>query len=158
MRIVDFLRPEDVLPDLAGETEEEVLSELARPLSRHGLDAQEVREILLRREHLGSTGIGDGVAVPHGMLPLGFAAEPPGLYASFGRSKTGIDFKALDGKPTRFFFALLVAESGSGLHLQALASVSRIFRNAAFREAILDAKDAAEIYRRIAEADAADRA
>lgn len=158
MRIVEFLRPEDVVPELYGENPDEVLAELSRPFSRHGLDPQQVLEILLRREGLGSTGIGDGVAVPHGMLPLGISAPPPGLFGAFGRSRSGIDFKALDGKPTRFFFALVVAESGSGPHLRALAAVSRIFRSAPFREAILDSKDAAEIYRRIVEADAADNA
>jgi len=149
MRIAEFLHPEDVLDHLYGETAEEVLAELCRPLARYGPDRQELLEILLRRERLGSTGVGEGVAIPHGTF-----AGPPALLASFGRSVAGIDFGALDKKPTRFFFTLLVAESSAGPHLKALARVSRIFQNPALREAVLDARDAPAIYRLITEADA----
>ncbi|HTP25862.1 MAG TPA: PTS sugar transporter subunit IIA [Anaeromyxobacteraceae bacterium] len=153
MKIIEFLPPEDIVADLGGQTAEEVLAELCRPLARHGFDCEQLLEILLRREGLGSTGIGEGIAIPHGMLP-----SSRGLFASFGRSKAGIDFNAIDGKPTRFFFTLFVGEGSAGPHLKALARISRIFRDSAFREKILDAKGSAEIFRLIAEADAHDSA
>jgi nitrogen PTS system EIIA component len=151
MRIVEFLQPDAVIADLGGEATEEVLAELCRPLARHGQDSQELLEILLQREKLGSTGIGDGVAIPHGMFP-----GTSGLFASFGRSKMGIDFNAIDGKPVRYFFTLFVAKDAAGPHLQALARVSRVFKNPALREHIFDAKDASGIYRLIDGADAKD--
>jgi PTS system nitrogen regulatory IIA component len=69
--------------------------------------------------------------------------------ASFGRSKSGVDFKAIDGKPTYLFFTLFAPENSAGAHLKALARISRIFKSPAFRESILKAKDAAEIFRLI---------
>jgi nitrogen PTS system EIIA component len=151
MRIVEFLRPEDIVADLAVQTAEEVLAELCQRVAPHGFDREELLQILLRREKLGSTGIGDGVAIPHGKV-----AGRTGLFASFGRSKSGVDFNAVDGKPCRFFFVLFVSESSVGSHLDVLARTSRMFREPAFREAMFDAKDSAEIYRLIAEADAQD--
>ena len=151
MRIVEFLRPDAVIADLAGQSTEEVLAELCRPLAQHGQDSQALLEILLERETLGSTGIGDGVAIPHGMFP-----GTSGLLASFGRSRMGVDFNAIDRKPVRYFFTLFVAKEAAGPHLQALARVSRVFKNPALREAIFDAKDAPAIYRLINEADAKD--
>jgi len=149
MRISEFLCADAVIADLRGASPAEVLAELCRPLAREGLDAKQLLEILMRRERLGSTGVGDGFAIPHGTY-----GGPSRFLASFGRSRRGIEFNALDGKPTRFFFALFVSQSSAGPHLQALARVSRIFMNPAFREAVLDAHAAADIYRLILEADA----
>jgi len=149
MRIVEFLKPEAVVAHLSGQTPEEVLKELCQPFARMGLDSRQLLEILLQREKLGSTAVGDSVAIPHGRYP-----GTEGLLASFGRSKPGIAFGAADGKPTRFFVTLLVAEDCVGPHLQALARISQVFKRPALREALFDAKDSAEIYRLIAQADA----
>jgi PTS system nitrogen regulatory IIA component len=73
----------------------------------------------------------------------------PGLMASFGRSVPGVDYRAIDGKPTHLFFALFAPENSAGAHLKALARISRIFKTPAFREAILKAPSAEEIYRLI---------
>ena len=114
----------------------------------HQVDAQRLLETLLDREKLGSTGIGEGVAIPHGKVP-----GLPGLMASFGRA-------AGDGLPrhrraaTHLFFALFAPENSAGAHLKALARISRISKNPAFRDAILKASDAAEIYRLIEAEDA----
>ncbi len=131
--------------DLSGGNASAVLTELCKPLATaRRLDAQRLQEVLVEREKLGSTGIGDGVAIPHGKVP-----GLPSLVASFGRSKAGVDFKAIDGKPSFLFFALFAPENSAGAHLKALARISRIFKSPAFRESILKAADAAEIYRLI---------
>jgi PTS system nitrogen regulatory IIA component len=145
MKIVEFLQPGAVLDDLAGTNGPAVLAELSRPLAAtHQADAQRLLETLLEREKLGSTGIGDGVAIPHGKV-----SGLPTLMASFGRSRSGVDFKAIDGKPTYLFFTLFAPENSAGAHLKALARISRIFKNPAFRESIMKAADAAEIFRLI---------
>ena len=150
MKIVEFLRPEAVIANLAGQNGPAVLAELCRPLaSVPRADPQRLVETLLDREKLGSTGIGEGVAIPHGKVP-----GLPGLLASFGRSVPGIDFRAIDGRPTHLFFALFAPENSAGAHLKALARISRIFKNPAFRETLLKASSADEIYRLIEAEDA----
>jgi PTS system nitrogen regulatory IIA component len=145
VKIQDFLQPQAVLADLTGRTAAEVLAELCRPVAQaHGLDAARLVQVLLEREKLGSTGVGDGVAIPHGKLP-----GLPALVATFGRSRQGVEFRAADGKPARLFFALFAPENSAGAHLKALSRVSRIFRMPAFREAILAAPSAEEIHRLI---------
>jgi PTS system nitrogen regulatory IIA component len=150
MKIVEFLRPDAVIASLSGQTGQAVLAELCRPLAAsQKADGQRLLETLLDREKLGSTGIGEGVAIPHGKV-----STLPGLMASFGRSAGGVDFRAIDGKPTHLFFALFAPENSAGAHLKALARISRIFKNPAFRDAILNAPDAVEIYRLIEAEDA----
>ena len=150
MKIVEFLRPEAVIASLSGQTAQAVLAELCRPLiATARADGQKLLETLLEREKLGSTGIGEGVAIPHGKV-----AGLPGLLASFGRSERGVDFRAIDGKPTHLFFSLFAPENSAGAHLKALARISRIFKNPAFRDAILKAPGAEEIFRLIEAEDA----
>ena len=150
MKIVEFLRSDCVIDNLAGRTGAAVLSELCRPLAQgQKVDGQKLLDTLLEREKLGSTGIGDGVAIPHGKV-----SGLPALLASFGRSVEGVDFRAIDGRPTNLFFALFAPENSAGAHLKALARISRIFKNATFRESIMKASDAAEIFRLIEAEDA----
>jgi PTS system nitrogen regulatory IIA component len=150
MKIVEFLRFDAVIANLSGATGPAVLAELCRPLAAAcKMDSQKLLDTLLEREKLGSTGIGEGVAIPHGKVP-----GLPGLMASFGRAPQGIDFRAIDGRPTVLFFALFAPENSAGAHLKALARISRIFKNPAFREAILRAGTAEEIYRLIEAEDA----
>jgi PTS system nitrogen regulatory IIA component len=150
MKIVEFLRPECVIDSLTGQTGQAVLAELCRPLAQtQRADGQRLLETLLEREKLGSTGIGEGVAIPHGKVP-----GLPALMASFGRAPAGVDFRAIDGKPTYLFFALFAPENSAGAHLKALARISRIFKNPGFRETILKAADAGEIFRLIEAEDA----
>src|SRR5512143_3407734 len=150
MKIVEFLRPECVIHDLTGKTGPAVLGELCRPLAQaQKVDAQRLLETLLEREKLGSTGIGEGVALPHGKV-----AGLPALMASFGRAPEGIDFRAIDGRPTHLFFTLFAPENSAGAHLKALARISRIFKNSAFRDAIMKAQSAEEIFRLIEAEDA----
>jgi PTS system nitrogen regulatory IIA component len=105
-------------------------------------------EVLNEREKLGSTGIGEGVAIPHGKV-----GGLPKLVAAFAVSHAGVDFEAIDGKPSQIFFALVAPENSAGIHLKALARISRLFKNAKFRGQILEAKDAQEIYQLIVQED-----
>ena len=151
MKISEFLREEQTLPDLAAADKAGALEEICLALARAqpGLEKGRLLETLLAREKLGSTGIGDGVAIPHGKLP-----GLEGLVAAFGRSKGGIDFQSIDGQPTYLFFVLFAPESSAGLHLKALARISRLFRNPALRKSILDAADGPTIHRLLSEEDA----
>lgn len=149
MRLTDILRADCVVADLSGRSVTSVLAELARVVAQaHRIDPQRAAEALQAREKLGSTGVGDGVAVPHGKI-----AGLPRIVAAFGRCREGVDFRSIDGKPTRLFLALLAPEKAGAEHLQALARASRLLKRPAFRQALLDAPDAPEIHRLIAEED-----
>ena len=145
---VDLKSPDgrELVLDLVSKAD--VLVELSRTLAQAHADLKPERlvEVLQEREKLGSTGIGEGVAIPHGKL-----AGLPQLMASFGVSREGVDFEAIDGKPTHLFFALVAPENSAGIHLKALARISRLFKNPRFRQSILDAQTSEEIYRLIAE-------
>ena len=151
MRIAEFLREDVIFPDLAATDKAGVLGELVAGLARAypTLSAQKLQDTLLEREKLGSTGIGEGVAIPHGKLP-----GLPGLLAAFGRKRAGVDFAAIDGKPTFLLFLLFAPDNSAGLHLKALARISRLFKQPQFRQAIMNAENGAAIFRLIAEEDA----
>ena len=151
MKIAEFLSPHAVVADLSARTKAEVLVELSKTLARAHpeLNPERLVEVLQEREKLGSTGIGEGVAIPHGKL-----GGLPQLMASFGVSREGVEFEAIDGKPTHLFFALVAPENSAGIHLKALARISRLFKNPRFRQSILEATTSEEIYRLIAEEDA----
>jgi PTS system nitrogen regulatory IIA component len=151
MKIMDILVRDAVVLDLASQTKGDVLAEMARSLARAEprLDADRLLEVLLERESLQSTGIGEGVAIPHGKLP---GLER--LLASFARSRPGVDFESIDGQPTHLFFLLVVPEHSGGQHLKALARISRFFRDASFRKHLLEAEQSDDIFRAIEEEDA----
>src|SRR5436189_5618794 len=136
MRIAEFLREDLVFPDLAAGDKGGVLGELSAGLAQAypSLTAGRLTEVLLEREKLGSTGIGEGIAIPHGKLP-----GIPGLVAAFARKRSGVDFAAINGKPTFLFFVLFAPDNSAGLHLKALARISRLFKQPQFRQAIVDA-------------------
>jgi PTS system nitrogen regulatory IIA component len=150
MKIAEFLSPEAIIADLSSRSKSGVIQELSEPLSRlsPGVKPQRVAEVLEAREKLGSTGIGDGVAIPHGKM-----SELPRLVASFGISREGVNFDAIDGKPTHLFFALVAPENSAGVHLKALARISRLFKSATFRQSILRARTPEEIYELISTED-----
>lgn len=150
MRLADVLRPGCVIAELSGGTVSSVLGELARPVAAaSGLDPAVLAAALAAREKLGSTGIGEGVAVPHCKV-----AGLGSLQACLGRSRAGLDFRSLDGRPTHLFVALFAPERAGAEHLQALARVSRLLKRAEFRRALLDAPDGAAMHRLIVEEDA----
>jgi len=149
VNLTDILRPQAVI-ELTGHTGGEVLAELCAPIAAgSGVERARLTRALVEREGLGSTGIGNGIAIPHARLSI-----VPGLLASFGRSQEGIDFHSIDGKPAHLFFALFAPEQGAGAYLKMLARMSLIFKSRAVRESVASAPDAAEIYRLIAGEDA----
>jgi PTS system nitrogen regulatory IIA component len=115
---------------------------------RRGVPLREVADVLLERERLGSTGIGGGIGIPHGKLK-----HLDRLIIGFGLSRKGVDFESLDGEPTRIFFLLMTPENSAGLHLKLLARISRILKNEPFKQRLLQAKTADEIYEIIKEED-----
>lgn len=143
MRISDFLDVKAIDADLGASNKPGVLRELIGLVLRvdADLDPNLLVETLQRREKLQSTGIGDGVAIPHGKT-----SAVSGVMACVGRSKAGVDFQSLDGMPTHLFFTLLVPEAEHGLHLKALARVSRLLKEKRVRQALLDAEDAHAMY------------
>jgi len=149
MKIGDILTPESVLTELSGQTKPEILRELAVCLATgQTLNPDELTAVLSERERLGSTAIGDGIAIPHGKI-----RGVKQIVGAFGRKHKGVDFDSLDGNPTHLFFVLVAPEDSASLHLKALARVSRLFRDNSFREHLLAAPDAKEIYRLILEED-----
>jgi PTS system nitrogen regulatory IIA component len=150
MKIAEFLSPNAVVSDLSATSKPDALRELCTALSRSlpAVKPERLLEVLQEREKLGSTGIGEGVAIPHGKL-----AGIPQLVAAFGINRAGVNFDAIDGKPTQLFFALVAPENSAGIHLKALARISRLFKNPGFRASILAAKSNAEIYNLISQED-----
>jgi PTS system nitrogen regulatory IIA component len=146
VRITDFLVPDAVLVDLQAKNKKDVLAELLQPLAKAGkiADAKKMVDVLLEREELGSTGIGGRIAIPHGK-----AAQVKELAASLGVSKEGIAFDALDGEPVNLFIALVAPEGSAGLHLKALARISSLLKDKAFKKALLAAPTREEVLRLI---------
>lgn len=150
MKITDILPEALVIPALAGRTKDDVLRELAERMAAYHseIDAGRLVEVLWERERLGSTAIGDGIAIPHGKLP-GLKA----VRGAFGRHPDGIDFQSLDGKPSTLFFLLVAPEDSVGQHLKALARVSRLLKDPAFRSQLMATRDQGALYRAICEED-----
>jgi PTS system nitrogen regulatory IIA component len=142
MKIIDILSQDRVIPDLTSRVKRDVIHELVSVLPLNGLGPERLVRVLMEREKLGSTGIGDGVAIPHGKV-----VEIGHLLAAFGRSKKGVEFDSLDGKPAHLFFLLVAPEDSAGIHLKALARISRLFKDSQFRHTLMMATDRDEIYR-----------
>jgi PTS system nitrogen regulatory IIA component len=143
MKILDILPKESIISELQGKTKKEVLEELTDALLKHKPQLNRVRlvEVLLERERLGSTGIGDGIAIPHGKLK-----DLDQLALSFGRSTAGVDFESMDGKPAHLFFLLVAPENCAGIHLRALAKIARLLKNSAIRKRLGGVATQDEIY------------
>jgi len=150
MRIQDIIPPEAVVDGLRAETKEGVLRELSEAVCRRlpALSPARLTAVLMDREGLGSTGIGEGVAIPHGKIP-----GIDRLVAVFGRSPAGVQFASLDGKPARLFFLILAPENSAGMHLKALARISRLLKDQRFRARLLAADGAEGLSRVLREAD-----
>jgi PTS system nitrogen regulatory IIA component len=149
-RIQDLLHDNLIVVELAANDKPGVLREFARLLkAMNRIDnEEELVRILFEREALGSTGIGDGVAIPHGKLPM--RGE---MTVAFGRSSKGVDFQAMDSKPVFLFFLLVTPEDKPGDHLKALARISRILKNPDLRESLRTAPHRRELQRLIYQED-----
>ena len=150
MKIMDIFRKEYIIEELKAKTKRDVLAELSRVIHREngGTSQEDIVKTLLDREKLGSTGIGDGIAIPHGKL-----ADLDELIVTFGRSKEGVDFDSMDGKPANLFFLLLAPENTTGLHLKALAKISKMLKDNAFKKKLMEARSKEELYSIIADED-----
>jgi PTS system nitrogen regulatory IIA component len=143
VKITDFLSTETIIPDLAGRDKQAVLNELAEKFAatHAALGGSRVFDVLQEREKISTTAIGEGVAIPHGKLP-----NVERVHAVFARSAPGVDFASLDGEPTYLFFALIAPEDGAADHLKALARISRLLKDPAFRSRLMRGKSSEELF------------
>lgn len=149
MKIADFLHRNDIISTIAASDRDGVLAEVADLLARnHGADRDELLTVLLEREKLGSTGIGDGIAIPHGKIK-----KKEGFLLACGRSEQGVEFSSLDGKAVHLFFVVIAPENSVGLHLKMLARISRILKSPTTRKRLLGARDGETMYDIILEQD-----
>lgn len=150
MKILDFLCKGAVTADLKSQNKEEVIGELVGLLykAKKIKNREKVIKILMEREELGSTGIGQGIAIPHGK-----SDTVNNIVAAFGVSKRGIDFDALDGELVYLIFLLIAPPDLAGIHLKALAKISRLLKDKFFRQALRNATDVDEIIKIIKEED-----
>jgi len=142
MDITEILKEDAIKTDLEATDRDGVIREMVELLANaNGLsNKDEIIEAVVQREELMSTGIGQGIGIPH--------AKTNGvstLMAAFGRSKNGIDYHALDGQQVQIFFLLVAPEEQSGPHVKALARISRLLKHAYFRQVLLDAKSSKEV-------------
>jgi PTS system nitrogen regulatory IIA component len=150
MRLSEILNEDSIIPELRARDKRGVLEELAEPITQNepSIDKSALVRVLLDRERLGSTGIGDGVAIPHGKLNR--VTQP---IITFGRSKQGLDFESMDGQPAYLFFLLVAPESSAASHLKALAKIAKILKSSTFRKRLMDASTRSEIYKTIIQTD-----
>ncbi len=150
MRLSEIFKPQFVIPDLKAHDKKGVLEELLEIITgqESSLNKGTLLQVLLERERLGSTGIGDGVALPHGKL-----RGLDNLLLSFGRSIDGLDFDSIDEQPAYLFFLLLAPENSAGMHLKSLAKISRMLKDGNLRQQLMRAKSREEIYKIIIDKD-----
>lgn len=142
MNISDLLAPEAVLASLKAQTKKQLLQELAaRAHGRTQLPEKQIFETLNERERLGTTGVGAGIAIPHGRM-----AGVANITGVFARLESAIDYEAVDGQPVDLVFMLLAPENAGADHLKALARVSRLLRNQQTCEKLRAAKSAEALY------------
>jgi len=150
MRLSEIFKPQLIISHLKAQDKKGVLEEFSQIITEQNpsLNKSSLLQVLLEREKLGSTGIGDGIALPHGKL-----AELSNLLISFGRSINGLDFDSIDEEPAYLFFLLLAPENSAGMHLTALAKISRMLKDGNFRKQLMVAKSREEIYKVIMDMD-----
>jgi PTS system nitrogen regulatory IIA component len=149
MQIAEFLASADALIDFRAPDKKRLLTELSRrAASSQKLDAGQVSQAILKREELGSTGMGGGVAIPHARI-----ANLQSPFGIFVRLRKALDFEAVDGQPVDLVFLLLLPEHAEGEHLSALAAVARRLREPQTLEALRHARDALNFYRAISRSD-----
>ncbi len=142
MKLLDMLKKEAIVTDLKATDKMGVIEELITPIAQlTHTDQNTLVEGIMSRERLGSTGIGNGIGIPHGKLK-----GLPSLVMGVGLSRKGVDFESIDGKRTYIFFLLLAPEEAAGLHLKLLARISRLLKNDLFRQALINARNADEVY------------
>ncbi len=154
MEIADLIGPDSVIADLRATSKKQALQELAeRAATITGLHERQIFDVLLERERLGTTGVGNGIAIPHGKL-----AGLKKLHGVFARLSTPIDFEAIDERPVDLIFLLLAPETAGADHLKALARVSRLLRDQSMCEKLRKTDTADALYILLTEGNAATHA
>ena len=149
MKILDILKEGAIIAELNATDKKGVLEELTAPLAQaSGIDHEELVRVLLERESLGSTGIGGGIAIPHAK-----SKSLESLFMGFGRSRKGVDFEAIDGKPAHLFFVLLAPEDSAATHLKVLSKTSQLLRDSMFTERLMNAAGRHDLYMVFADED-----
>ena len=150
MKIDEILKKESVIADITGKNKLDVIKEMTERLKQNDTikNDKALYATLMEREKLGSTGIGENVAIPHGK-----SDELTQIIIAFARSLSGIDFESLDQKPVHFVCMVIAPAHSTGQHLKALARISRLFKNQKLREGILKAEDSNAIYSILLEED-----
>ncbi len=150
MKIAEILQEQCVVADIRGKTKKEIITELVETLAKARLvkDVEPVVNVVMDREKLGSTGIGNGVAVPHGKLK-----SINNIMCAFGRSQNGVDFDAVDRAPVHIFFLVLAPEDSASLHLKVLSRITKILRDQSLRKKIIKLTNVRELYTSILEED-----
>jgi PTS system nitrogen regulatory IIA component len=142
MSLKDLLNADAILPSLKVNSKKQALQELSDKAALvSGIPPREIFDALLQRERLGSTGVGNGIAIPHGKLP-----KVGRIFAVFARLERPIDYEALDGAPVDLIFLLIAPETAGADHLKALARAARILRDPAITAKIRATRDAAALY------------
>ncbi|MDM8540641.1 PTS sugar transporter subunit IIA [Desulfococcaceae bacterium HSG9] len=142
MKITDILKKDMILSNLQASEKQGILQELAivsAPAA--SLSADEIFNVLMDRERIGSTGLGGGIGIPHGKIK---GLQNPVI--CLGLSRQGADFESMDGLPTHIFFLLLTPENSTGLNLKLLAQISRMLKNGPFKEILLNTSDLDQLY------------
>ncbi len=148
MPLSDFLTQDAIVAGLKVNSKKQALQELAeRAAAVSGLPEREIFDTLLQRERLGSTGIGHGIAIPHGKL-----SKVQKLFGVFAKLDKPVDFEALDGEPVDLVFVLIAPESAGADHLKALARVARVLRDGSVTQKLRAAQDADALYAVLMEA------
>ena len=150
MKILDFLKMDGIICPLESDTKAGILEELVKPITKTNpnLDKTGLIKILMERENLGSTGIGGGIAIPHGKFD-----GLKHLVSSFGKSHKGIDFSSMDNKPAFIFFLLVAPKKSAGEHLKALARISRLLKDPMLLSGLQQAASPERIYSLLEEYD-----
>ena len=150
MKITDILKKEHIIENLVSTDKASTLEEISSFLKNKGLvsNKETLLNALMGRELLGSTGIGENVAIPHAKI-----SEIDQIITMFGRSIKGIEFDSLDKKPVHFIYLVVAPMNSSGQHLKVLARISRLLKNKSLRESIISATETNQIYSIIADED-----
>ena len=141
MKLSDILDKNSIIPNLNSRDKKGVLEELASAITkRTGTEPKDIVKVLLEREQLGSTGIGGGIAIPHGKLDT-----LSSIVVGLGLSREGVEFDSLDNRPVHIFFLLITPANSTGAHLSVLAQISRLLKQSHFKENLMKAESVEEI-------------
>jgi PTS system nitrogen regulatory IIA component len=150
MKIMDYLSEEWVIPDLQGTDKPSILKELSSVLVKpcQVMSVEELLQVLLDREKLGSTGIGEGIAIPHGRLK-----KLKKFFISFGRSINGVDFDSIDQKPSQLFFLVMAPENSAVDNLKLLGRIVTLLKEPSFKRKLIEASSQRELFEVLSEED-----